>query len=79
MPNTAETSIQKRAPGPPKWRAVATPAMLPVPIVEARAVERAAKDEMVPSPSFFFPRFPNTSLNIKTKYLICGKPRIRDR
>ncbi len=41
MPSRAETHIQNTAPGPPNQMAVATPAMLPVPMVEARAVARA--------------------------------------
>ena len=51
MPKNADTSIQNRAPGPPRWSAVATPAMLPVPTVAAIAVARAAKEEMDLSPS----------------------------
>ena len=35
------TQIQKSAPGPPEMMAVATPAMLPVPIDAARAVMNA--------------------------------------
>ena len=41
MPSRAETHIQNTAPGPPRVRAAATPAMEPVPMVEARAVARA--------------------------------------
>ena len=41
MPNRAVTHIQNRAPGPPNASAEATPAMEPVPMVEASAVERA--------------------------------------
>ena len=32
--------IQNRAPGPPKWMAIATPAMLPIPTVADSAVVR---------------------------------------
>ena len=39
-PNAAEIHIQTSAPGPPKTIAVATPTMLPVPTVAARAVAR---------------------------------------
>ena len=46
------THIQNRAPGPPAAMAVATPAMLPVPTVAARAVIRAWKWEMSPSAPF---------------------------
>ena len=52
MPSRAETHIQNTAPGPPNQMAVATPAMLPVPMVEARAVARAWNWE-IPRP---FPR-----------------------
>ena len=41
MPKKADTHIQNTAPGPPKKMAVATPAMEPVPMVEARAVDMA--------------------------------------
>jgi len=38
MPSSAKIHIQKMAPGPPTDSAVATPAMLPIPTVLARAV-----------------------------------------
>ena len=41
MPTAAQTHIQKIAPGPPMSTAVATPPMLPLPTVEASAVESA--------------------------------------
>ena len=50
MPKAAEIHIQTRAPGPPVARAEATPAMLPVPMVAARAVHRQAKGETSPVP-----------------------------
>ncbi len=43
IPTRAVTHIQKTAPGPPNTTAVATPAILPVPIVAARAVINAWK------------------------------------
>ena len=43
MPKIAETHIQNSAPGPPKWIAVATPAMLPTPTVAASAVDSATR------------------------------------
>ena len=49
MPTRPVTHIQKRAPGPPAARAVATPAMFPVPTVAERAVIRAWKWVMSPS------------------------------
>ena len=42
MPNSAAAIIHSRAPGPPAASAVATPTILPVPIVAARAVHSAA-------------------------------------
>ena len=54
MPKKAATSIQKSAPGPPVPIAVATPTMLPVPIVAERAVQSAPNELTspdTPSPS----------------------------
>ena len=45
MPKKADTHIQNTAPGPPMVRAVATPAILPVPTVAASAVHMVAKGE----------------------------------
>jgi hypothetical protein len=53
MPKAAEIHIQTRAPGPPATIAVATPTMLPVPIVAASAVIRAENGEISPLPLFF--------------------------
>ncbi|MPM53523.1 hypothetical protein SDC9_100291 [bioreactor metagenome] len=50
MPNAAEISIQTSAPGPPAASAVATPTMLPVPIVAASAVISAENGETSPVP-----------------------------
>ena len=52
-PKQAEIHIQTSAPGPPETIAVATPTILPVPIVAARAVVRAEKGEISPSPFFW--------------------------
>ncbi|MPM79220.1 hypothetical protein SDC9_126253 [bioreactor metagenome] len=41
IPKSADTHIQKSAPGPPEAMAVATPTMLPVPAVAASAVVMA--------------------------------------
>ena len=46
MPRKAATHIHSTAPGPPMTMAAATPAMLPVPMVAARAVQRAWNWEM---------------------------------
>ena len=48
MPKNAATSIQKSAPGPPVPIAVATPTMLPVPIVAESAVQSAPNEETSP-------------------------------
>ncbi len=48
MPNSAASHIQKSAPGPPATYAVATPTMLPVPIVAESAVHSAPKLETSP-------------------------------
>ena len=49
IPRIAEIHIQKTAPGPPAHKAVATPAMLPVPRQAARAEVSAANCETEPS------------------------------
>ena len=51
MPNAAQTHIQKIAPGPPMRIAVATPPMLPLPTVEASAVESAWNGVIAPPPA----------------------------
>ena len=57
MPRSAVTHIQKSAPGPPQWIAIATPAMLPMPTVAESAVVRAWKWGTSPgsSGSSYFP------------------------
>ncbi len=57
IPRNAVTHIQKRAPGPPKWMAMATPAMLPIPTVADSAVVSAWKWATSPgsSGSSYFP------------------------
>ena len=54
MPNAAESHIHTSAPGPPANMAVATPTMLPVPMVAERAVINALNEETSPSPPAFF-------------------------
>ncbi len=51
MPSSAVTHIQKRAPGPPQWIAMATPAMFPMPTVADSAVVSAWKCETSPGSS----------------------------
>ena len=48
MPKIPVTMHQNTAPGPPMQTAVATPTMLPVPIVEASATANAAKGDTFP-------------------------------
>jgi len=57
IPRKAVTHIQKRAPGPPRWIAIATPAMLPIPTVAESAVVSAWKWLTSPgsSGSSYFP------------------------
>ena len=50
MPTRAVIHIQNTAPGPPRKMAVATPAMLPVPIVADRDVIKALNGLISPSP-----------------------------
>ncbi len=50
IPKNAAIHIQRSAPGPPSLMAVATPTILPVPTVAARAVASAAKLEISPLP-----------------------------
>ncbi|OQC35073.1 MAG: hypothetical protein BWX66_01712 [Deltaproteobacteria bacterium ADurb.Bin058] len=50
IPKTPVSHIHKTAPGPPAATAVATPTMLPVPIVAAKAVVRAANGLTSPLP-----------------------------
>src|SRR3989338_5364706 len=52
IPKTPVSHIHKTAPGPPEATAVATPTILPVPMVAARAVVRAPNWLISPSPSF---------------------------
>ena len=50
MPSSAVIHIQNSAPGPPRATAVATPAILPVPMVADSEVISALKGEISPSP-----------------------------
>lgn len=76
MPKKAASHIQKRAPGPPSLMAVATPTMLPVPTVAARAVQRALKESMSPSPLF---RAKKMSVSARGSFMTCRKPSRQDR
>ena len=52
MPKNALSHIQKIAPGPPEYSAVAAPAMLPVPTCAAIAVVSAWNGLMPSFPAF---------------------------
>src|SRR5690606_13410558 len=72
IPTTALTHIQNRAPGPPIAIATATPAILPIPTVDASAVDTAWKGDSCPGPLvLYLPR--RTSIAWK-KYLYGTKP-----
>ena len=49
MPNNTVSHVHNTAPGPPETIAVATPMMLPVPMVDASAVVKAANGLISPS------------------------------
>jgi hypothetical protein len=55
MLNKAKTHIQNIAPGPPMERAVATPAIFPMPTVLARAVDVAWNGVILPLAFVFVP------------------------
>ncbi len=67
MPMNATTHIQKIAPGPPTTRAVATPAMFPVPTRAARDVANAP-NELIPPCS--------ERVEARMTRSMCGNPRI---
>ena len=74
MPRTPDTQSQKRAPGPPSAIAVATPAMLPTPTVEASAVATAWNGVTLPSPSPGLRSFPSTSPSAVPSRRNCTPP-----
>ena len=67
IPNRAPAKIQNAAPGPPIEIEIATPAILPIPIVPDSAVANAWKDETSPQSPFFSAGFDTTSIE-------CFKP-----
>ena len=83
IPNNAPTKIQKAAPGPPIEIEIATPAILPIPIVPDRAVARAWNDETSPqlSPSDFLVTLSMACFNPHTaipfKYIVKKIPAAR--
>ena len=72
MPTKATIHIQKIAPGPPRVRATATPAMLPVPTREASEVHSAWKGVM---PSLSVSPALRMTRNISPKWRTCWKRR----
>ena len=54
IPTVALTHIQKIAPGPPIVRAMATPAIFPIPTVAAIALVRASKELICPGSASSF-------------------------
>lgn len=72
IPKNAVITIQNNAPGPPAQTAVATPTILPVPIVALNAVHSAAKLVISPSASS---SFLTIHFNAKGSFLSCNKPR----
>ena len=74
MPKNAATHIQNSAPGPPAFTAVATPTILPVPMVAARAVHNARNDEVSPSPWLFALKMSPSALGSRAT---CKNPRRR--
>lgn len=74
MPTAMDTHIHKSAPGPPMVRAMATPAMFPVPTVPASAVQTASK-ALVPVPFSFFRNIRAREERMAVRnFLICMKP-----
>ena len=71
MPKTPVSQHQNTAPGPPRAMAVATPMILPVPMVAARAVARAPNWETSPVAFLSFLK----DSDIAWKILRCGKRR----
>ena len=70
IPKIAPAKIQKAAPGPPIEIEIATPAILPMPIVPDNAVARAWKEETSPQPSSDF------SAGFVMISIACLKPQI---
>ena len=74
MPKRPETHSQNSAPGPPMTIAVATPAMLPTPTVEASAVATAWNGVTLPVPSPRENILPSTSWSANPRRRNCTKP-----
>ena len=75
MPNAAQTHIQKIAPGPPMRMAVATPPMLPLPTVEASAVDSAWNGVIVPSAAVVRSTMPDSAKRTAAgNRRICTRP-----
>ena len=84
MPKNADTHIQNTAPAPPTTMALLTPAILPTPMVAARAVDKAWNWEM--DFSCFAVYGDQTNIKITTKedldlfegYVLMKQRRTRD-
>ena len=80
MPGMAVTHSQKMAPGPPRLTASATPAMLPVPMVPARAVAMAWKGVTEPRPPSGCEKSrPSVPRMTAPKRLTCTQPSRQER
>ena len=77
MPTSAVIHIQKIAPGPPRKMAVATPAILPVPIVADSSVISALNGVISPLPSLTRPRHRRARLSGTLRMLRARKPTVR--
>ena len=69
MPKTPVSQHHSTAPGPPKAMAVATPMMLPVPMVAAKAVAKAPNWDTSPAA----PLSRRTERRMAVKMRRCGK------
>ena len=75
MPNTPESQHHNTAPGPPSATAVATPTILPVPIVAAKAVAKAPNCDTSPVESLSL----LMDKRMAVKSLRCGTPSLKVR
>ena len=71
IPKIAPAKIQKAAPGPPIEIEIATPAILPIPIVPDKAVANAWNEETSPFESSEF-----LSAGFETTSIECFNPQI---
>ena len=74
MPNRPDSHSQNTDPGPPMEMAVATPAMLPTPTVDASAVATAWNGLTLPVPPPCLVSLPSTSVRAKPSRRTCTTP-----